>query len=178
MRASRSVVLRGFVVGGVLLVASSASGQQVFVYPQKGQSPQQQAQDTAECQSWATQQTGGPAAAPQMAAAPPPTTTVGTSVAATLLPTATATRSTTATLTATTLPPTATPLPTPTLTPILPTLPSTKATAAPAPTATVPPTVNASDASPDRPPARIARSRRCRHRGTSRSRPARGRSTT
>ena len=76
MRA-RSVMVKGFVVTGVLLVASSASAQQVFVYPQKGQSPQQQAQDTSECQAWATQQTGGPMSAPQMAAAPPPTTGPG-----------------------------------------------------------------------------------------------------
>ena len=34
-------------------------------YPAKGQSPEQQQRDMAECQSWAMQQTGGPAAAPQ-----------------------------------------------------------------------------------------------------------------
>jgi len=37
------------------------------VYPAKGQSPQQQQQDMAECNGWAMQQTGGPGAAP-----PPP----------------------------------------------------------------------------------------------------------
>jgi hypothetical protein len=41
---------------------------QPFIYPQKGQTPQQQAKDQAECQQWATQQTGGM----QMAQAPPP----------------------------------------------------------------------------------------------------------
>jgi hypothetical protein len=67
-------MIKGWMVTGALLVASgSAWGQQIFVYPQRGQSPQQQAQDTNECQGWATQQTGGPNA-PQMAAAPPPTT--------------------------------------------------------------------------------------------------------
>jgi OmpA family protein len=75
MTHTRSVMVKSWVVTGALLVASgSAWGQQVFVYPQKGQSPQQQAQDTNECQGWASQQTGGPNAAPQMAAAPPPTT--------------------------------------------------------------------------------------------------------
>ena len=70
----RSMLVKGWVATGALLVATgSAWGQQVFIYPQKGQSPQQQQQDTAECQAWATQQTGGPMAAPQMAAAPPPT---------------------------------------------------------------------------------------------------------
>ena len=74
MTQRRSVVVTGWVATGALLLATgSAWGQQVFVYPQKGQSPQQQQQDTGECQGWATQQTGGPMAAPQ-AAAPPPTT--------------------------------------------------------------------------------------------------------
>ena len=54
----------------LLLAAGSAWGQgQMFVYPQRGQSPQQQAQDTGECQAWATQQTGGN---PGKAAPPPP----------------------------------------------------------------------------------------------------------
>jgi hypothetical protein len=74
MTQTRSVVLKGWVVTGALLIASgSAWGQQVFIYPQKGQSPQQQAQDTGECQAWATQQTGGPMAAAPMATAPAPT---------------------------------------------------------------------------------------------------------
>ena len=74
MTHTRSVSVKGWVVTGALLLATgSAWGQQVFIYPQRGQSPQQQAQDTAECQAWATQQTGGPMAAPQAAAAPAPT---------------------------------------------------------------------------------------------------------
>ncbi len=74
MTKTRSVLVRGWVVAGtLLLMVSSAWGQQVFIYPQRGQSPQQQAQDTGECQAWAQQQTGGPMAAPQ-AVAPPPTT--------------------------------------------------------------------------------------------------------
>ena len=40
------------------LVALPALGQGIYVYPQKGQSPQQQAQDEGECQSWARSQTG------------------------------------------------------------------------------------------------------------------------
>jgi len=74
MTQTRSVVLKGWVVTGALLIASgSAWGQQVFIYPQKGQSQQQQAQDTGECQGWATQQTGGPMAAAPQYAAPAPT---------------------------------------------------------------------------------------------------------
>ena len=72
MTQRRSMVVKGWVATGALLLATgSAWGQQVFIYPQKGQSPQQQQQDTAECQAWATQQSGGPMAAPQMAAPPP-----------------------------------------------------------------------------------------------------------
>lgn len=51
MIQTRSVMVKGWMVTGALLIASgSAWGQQVFVYPQKGQSPQQQSQDTNECQ--------------------------------------------------------------------------------------------------------------------------------
>jgi hypothetical protein len=46
------------VAAGALLLASGPAWGQTFVYPQKGQAPQQQAQDQAECQAWATQQTG------------------------------------------------------------------------------------------------------------------------
>jgi hypothetical protein len=42
----------------VFALASTASAQQVFVYPQKGQSQQQQDIDTAECTRWAKQQSG------------------------------------------------------------------------------------------------------------------------
>ncbi len=66
----------GWVVGGTLVLAtSSVWGQQPFIYPQKGQSPQQQAQDQGECQAWATQQTGinpmAMASTPSMAPAAP-----------------------------------------------------------------------------------------------------------
>ena len=52
---------------------------QQYVYPAKGQSPDQQKKDESACYQWAVQQTGfdpsKPAAAP---AAPPPTTATGT----------------------------------------------------------------------------------------------------
>jgi hypothetical protein len=41
-----------------LLLATSASAQQPIIYPSKGQSPQRQQSDTAECQLWAKQTTG------------------------------------------------------------------------------------------------------------------------
>ncbi|PYO02063.1 MAG: glycine zipper family protein [Candidatus Rokuibacteriota bacterium] len=51
----------------VVLIATSAWGQQLYIYPQRGQSFDQQAVDKAECQRWANQQTGYNPAAP-----PPP----------------------------------------------------------------------------------------------------------
>jgi hypothetical protein len=49
----------------VLLVATGVYAQsqpKVFVHPNKGQTKDQQAQDTSECQQWATQQAGAPPA--------------------------------------------------------------------------------------------------------------------
>ena len=39
-------------------MAAATPAQQPIVYPSKGQSAQQQAQDTTECQTWAKQTTG------------------------------------------------------------------------------------------------------------------------
>ena len=41
-----------------LLWMSPALAQQPFVYPSKGQTPEQQQKDTYECHTWAVQQTG------------------------------------------------------------------------------------------------------------------------
>jgi hypothetical protein len=62
----------------VALIGETAAQQ--YVYPAKGQSPQQQKSDEAACYTWAVQQTGfDPAkAAPQQQAAKPPTTATGT----------------------------------------------------------------------------------------------------
>ena len=56
------------------------AGAQQYVYPAKGQSPQQQKNDEAACYQWAVQQTGFDPAKPppQQAAAKPPTTATGT----------------------------------------------------------------------------------------------------
>jgi len=45
---------------------------ETFIYPAKGQSAEQQTSDKAECNVWATQQTGFDPAAPPTASAPPP----------------------------------------------------------------------------------------------------------
>ena len=55
------------------LFAAAAWAQQLFIYPQRGQSQQQQQQDRFECHQWAVQQTGfdptmGVPAPPPMAA--------------------------------------------------------------------------------------------------------------
>ena len=42
----------------VLLAAASVSAQQVYVYPQKGQTPPQQQADEGECMGWARNRTG------------------------------------------------------------------------------------------------------------------------
>ena len=55
--------------------AASAWAQQIFIYPQRGQSAQQQQQDRFECHQWAVQQTGFD---PTMAAAPAPVTAAPT----------------------------------------------------------------------------------------------------
>lgn len=70
MRATRGWTRLGAAAGVLVLSCGPAWGQ-TFVYPQKGQTPQRQAQDQGECQAWATQQTGiNPGMA--MAQAPPP----------------------------------------------------------------------------------------------------------
>jgi hypothetical protein len=56
------------------------AGAQQFSYPAKGQSPQQQKSDEAECYSWAVERSGFDPAnpAPQQQAASPPTSATGT----------------------------------------------------------------------------------------------------
>jgi hypothetical protein len=62
---------------GVALIAPAWAQQ--FVYPAKGQSPQQQKSDEAACYQWAVQQTGfDPAKAAPPPPAAPPTTATGT----------------------------------------------------------------------------------------------------
>ena len=57
-----------------LLASAPALPQQRFVYPAKGQSPQQQQKDEFECHQWAIQQTGYDPANPprQQNGGPPP----------------------------------------------------------------------------------------------------------
>jgi len=63
----RTVILTLALVSG--LFTAPAWAQQLFIYPQRGQSQQQQQQDRFECHQWAVQQTGFD---PTMGTAPPP----------------------------------------------------------------------------------------------------------
>lgn len=57
-----------------VLFSAPAWAQDLFIYPTKGQGPEQQERDRFECHSWAVQQTGfdPTRAAPPPTAAPPP----------------------------------------------------------------------------------------------------------
>ena len=59
---------------GAFLFAGPALAQDVYIYPTKGQSQQQQEKDKYECYNWARQQTGFDPTNPQTAqpATPPP----------------------------------------------------------------------------------------------------------
>jgi len=61
-----------FVFGALALTLPAAGGAQPYVYPARGQSPQQQEFDRGQCYSWAVQQTGFDPANPQIATGPPP----------------------------------------------------------------------------------------------------------
>jgi hypothetical protein len=65
----------------LLTAASLAASAQQFAYPAKGQSPDQQKKDEAECGSWAVKQTGfDPAKPPPAPAAQAPVTGSGARV--------------------------------------------------------------------------------------------------
>ncbi len=73
-RMQRSGWAIGATVGLVLPLASLAGAQEMFIYPQKGQTAEQQASDKGQCQQWATSQTGFDPLAPppSVSSAPPP----------------------------------------------------------------------------------------------------------
>jgi hypothetical protein len=72
------VTIKAHELSGLLMAAVCATGvsAQSFVYPAKGQSPQQQQKDEGECHVWAVQQSKyDPTNPPQQAQAPAPATT-------------------------------------------------------------------------------------------------------
>ncbi|QJR10614.1 hypothetical protein DSM104443_01678 [Usitatibacter rugosus] len=70
MRIANPVRVSALLVG--LMLAAGASAQQ-YVYPAKGQTPDQQKKDEGACHTWAVDQSKyDPTNPPQQAAAPPP----------------------------------------------------------------------------------------------------------
>ncbi len=68
----RTYLILGLTLGlGLLLLAPHLQAQ-TFVFPERGQSPEQQEQDDFTCYKWAKQQTGYDPEHPNLAAAPPP----------------------------------------------------------------------------------------------------------
>src|SRR5687768_15809811 len=70
----RTTFLITIIVTGFMIMAGEAlAGVDVFVYPSKGQTKEQQEQDEFSCYKWAKEQTGfDPNQPMQQAAAPPP----------------------------------------------------------------------------------------------------------
>jgi len=55
-----------------VLLSPTLGSAQVFIYPARGQSAQQEEFDKGQCYTWAVQQSGFDPANPQVASAPPP----------------------------------------------------------------------------------------------------------
>ena len=71
MRSSKHV--SAFVAAMLVVsVPLPATSQQTFIYPSRGQSPQQEQFDKGQCYSWAVQQTGFDPMNPQVYTPPPP----------------------------------------------------------------------------------------------------------
>jgi hypothetical protein len=68
-RLKRLAVL---VCGATFFSSLTLTMAQPYIYPNQGQSPQQEQFDKGQCYSWAVQQTGFDPANPQVATAPPP----------------------------------------------------------------------------------------------------------
>jgi len=66
-------ICRALAVSGALLLSLPAPAPaQPFIYPARGQSPQQEQFDRGQCYSWGVQQSGFDPANPQVASGPPP----------------------------------------------------------------------------------------------------------
>ena len=64
--------LTRLVLPALALCIPALAGAQSYVYPERGQSPQQQQADRSQCHGWAVQQTGFDPASARAAPAPPP----------------------------------------------------------------------------------------------------------
>ena len=58
MKRNNKSIVTTVLIGLAITIGSAGSVRAQYVYPQQGQSPQQQQSDESQCSSWATQQTG------------------------------------------------------------------------------------------------------------------------
>ena len=70
MRCSKRLL--ALTLGALMLGFPVLAKAQAYIYPSRGQSPQQEEIDKSQCYVWAVQQSGFDPANPQVAAAPPP----------------------------------------------------------------------------------------------------------
>ena len=69
----RQAALIAILLGGTFVTSQAMAGMEVFVYPSKGQTKDQQEQDEFACYKWGKEQTGfDPNQTVQQAAPPPP----------------------------------------------------------------------------------------------------------
>jgi len=61
-----------FVLGAMVFAVPYPGMAQPYIYPDRGQPPQQQESDKGQCYGWAVQQTGFDPSNPQVATGPPP----------------------------------------------------------------------------------------------------------
>jgi hypothetical protein len=71
-RHARPVLMAALCITPLLLASPPAAGQQLYIYPNQGQSAEKQSRDRYECHTWAVQQTGVDPTAAQMAQTTPP----------------------------------------------------------------------------------------------------------
>jgi hypothetical protein len=69
MNCSRVIVI---VMGLLFILSDALAAAELFVYPSKGQTKEQQEQDEFSCYKWAKEQTGFDPNQPMQQAAPPP----------------------------------------------------------------------------------------------------------
>jgi hypothetical protein len=73
MRTTNRTVLLGMaLLFAVCLGGGQALGAELYIYPNKGQNPEQQSRDRYDCHLWAVQQTGVDPTRAQASAPPPP----------------------------------------------------------------------------------------------------------
>src|SRR5215831_11049772 len=72
MTSSRMRLLRLLSGAMLLTMPAVADAQGLYVYPARGQSPQQEESDKGQCYGWAVQQSGFNPADPQVGGPPPP----------------------------------------------------------------------------------------------------------